>query len=329
MKYIKRILKAFLFILGLLGIFIVSSFIFLPKINVPDTGIEEARANGISGEKDNSVDVVILGDSESYSAFIPLQLWKDTGYTSYICGTSGQTLDYSKVMLKRAFKKQSPKIVILETCAFFREPSEMDVLYTELSELFPVFRYHDRWKTLRLDDFIKTPEYTWSDNNKGYRFSTAVSPSQKTGYMKATKSKKRVTAFIHDSVKEIKKLCDDNGAKLILISTPSTKNWNFYRHNGVSELSSELGCEFIDMNLLTKEIPIDWNNDTRDKGDHLNYFGARKVTEFLADYLKATGLLESHKVDPDYKKWDDAFDLFEYQIRNNGIAPMDTNEKIN
>lgn len=93
---------------------------------------------------------------------------------------------------------------------------------------------------------------------------------------------------------------------MILISTPSTVNWNYARYNGISELASELGCEYIDMNLMTEEIPIDWDKDTRDKGDHLNYFGAKKVTSFISNYLSKTKLLVSHKGDSDYQKWDES-----------------------
>lgn len=43
------------------------------------------------------------------------------------------------------------------------------------------------------------------------------------------------------------------------------------------------------MNTLREEIPINWNTDTRDKGDHLNYFGAVKATEYFGKYLEEKG----------------------------------------
>ena len=85
-------------------------------------------------------------------------------------------------------------------------------------------------------------------------------------------------------------------------------------------LLDDLGIDFIDMNLLTEEIPIDWNHDTRDKGDHLNYKGACKVTTYLASYLNNTGLFTSHKEDPEFSDWVEDYKLFEEEIKHEKAA---------
>ncbi len=112
----------------------------------------------------------------------------------------------------------------------------------------------------------------------------------------------------------MKEFCDKNNAEFILLSTPSTRNWNYKRHNGISKLAEELGCEYIDLNLSDNMVDIDWNNDTRDKGDHLNYFGAVKVTRFLSDYLKEKKILTDHRNDKAYSKWNDDFHKYEEAV---------------
>lgn len=311
MVYVKRIITALLFLAGLAGLLVLTSFLFMPKNNNAEFGIEEASANGILGEKSNTIDVLFIGDSESYSAFIPMQLWKEKGYTSYVCGTSGQTLDYTQTMLKRSFEKQKPKIVILETLTLFRKQKHSDYFYTKVCERFAVFRYHDRWKHLKLRDFSGTAEFTWTDEYKGYRYSNKIDPCKKTEYMHPTEKAEEISDINRRCLKEIKALCDENGTRLILVSTPSPVNWTMLRHNGTARIAAETGCEYIDLNCMTNEVPIDWNLDTRDKGDHLNLRGAEKVTSFIADYLNGTGLLTSHTGDKSYAEWDEISNKFE------------------
>lgn len=311
MIYAKRILAFFLFAVFLIAILLAASFVFMPKNNMSEFGMEEAQANGILGEKENTIDVLVLGDSESYSAINPMQIWKDAGYTAYVCGTSAQPLNYTSVLLHRAFEKQQPKVVILETNAIYRKISSNQAVGTELANYFSVFQYHNRWKSLGLHDFTGKAKFTWTDDYKGYRYNTKVDPARQKEYMKPTDKVAEIPALNTQYVREMKQFCDENGSRLVLVSTPSTVNWNFQRHNGIQKLANDIGCEYIDLNLMNDRIQIDWSKDTRDKGDHLNHFGAVKVSRFLSEYLKETGLLTDHREDPAYAKWNDSLKKYE------------------
>ena len=311
MIYAKRILAFFLFAVFLIAILLAASFVFMPKNNMSEFGMEEAQANGILGEKENTIDVLVLGDSESYSAITPMQIWKDAGYTAYVCGTSAQSLNYTSVLLRRAFEKQQPKVVILETNAIYRKISSNQAVGTELANYFSVFQYHNRWKSLGLHDFTGKAKFTWTDDYKGYRYRTKVDPARQKEYMKPTDKAAGIPNLNIQYVREMKQFCDENGSRLVLVSTPSTVNWNFQRHNGIQKLANDIGCEYIDLNLMNDRIQIDWSKDTRDKGDHLNHFGAVKVSRFLSEYLKETGLLTDHREDPAYAKWNDSLKKYE------------------
>lgn len=311
MIYAKRILAFFLFAVFLIAILLAASFVFMPKNNMSEFGMEESQANGILGEKENTIDVLVLGDSESYSAITPMQIWKDAGYTAYVCGTSAQSLNYTSVLLRRAFEKQQPKVVILETNAIYRKISSNQAVGTELANYFSVFQYHNRWKSLGLHDFTGKAKFTWTDDYKGYRYRTKVDPARQKEYMKPTDKVAEIPALNIQYVREMKQFCDENGSRLVLVSTPSTVNWNFQRHNGIQKLANDIGCEYMDLNLMNDRIQIDWSKDTRDKGDHLNHFGAVKVSRFLSEYLKGTGLLTDHREDPAYAKWNDSLKKYE------------------
>ena len=66
---------------------------------------------------------------------------------------------------------------------------------------------------------------------------------------------------------------------------------------------------------MTKEVPIDWARDTRDRGDHLNYAGAVKVSSFLGKYLQDTyGLADQRDAAHD-NSWNDALGRYRNIVR--------------
>lgn len=100
-KIIKRIVSCVLFVAILLGLLQVSSLVFQPKSNDKASGIHYPRANGIFSEPKDSIDTVFIGDSEVYHSFIPLNIWRDYGITSYDVSSPSQKLVYSMEFLKK------------------------------------------------------------------------------------------------------------------------------------------------------------------------------------------------------------------------------------
>lgn len=317
-KIIKRIVSCVLFVAILLGLLQVSSLIFQPKSNDKASGIHYPRVNGIFSEPKDSIDTVFIGDSEVYHSFIPLNIWRDYGITSYDVSSPSQKLVYSMEFLKKTFENQSPKIVFLETNAIFRKSYLEDEITYKAEQIFPVFRYHDRWKNLQLKDFSATVEYTANENNKGYYFTKKSKPATDKAikeYMKYSDVSAPILSTNKKYLNGIAKFCKNHGAKLVLISTPSTKNWNYQRHNAMEAVSKDLGVDYIDTNLLRDDIPIDWKKDTKDKGDHLNYNGAVKLTDYIGKYLDDTKLFKDKRNDPSYDNWNTCLDKFEKQVK--------------
>ena len=88
----EKIIKVIVFFLILILLMIIISYPFIPKNNSKESGMHDSDVYGILGEPENSIDVIIYGDSESITSFIPLKMWDEYGYTSYICGTAGQSM---------------------------------------------------------------------------------------------------------------------------------------------------------------------------------------------------------------------------------------------
>ena len=76
----------------------------------------------VSEEPEQTIDVLVAGDSESYTSVSPMDLWEKTGIAAYDCGQPGQRIQETYYILKTAFKTQSPKLVLFETNTMFRDP---------------------------------------------------------------------------------------------------------------------------------------------------------------------------------------------------------------
>lgn len=81
-RFLKHTLRCVVFLAVLALLLTGVSQLVRPKNNTSSDGIHDPAANGILGEPDNTIDLLILGDSESYSAFIPMQLWQQYGSTA-------------------------------------------------------------------------------------------------------------------------------------------------------------------------------------------------------------------------------------------------------
>lgn len=293
------------------------SYLFMPKNNHKSFGVSDGEllANGILGEKEHSIDVLVIGDSEAYSSISPMQMWDERGFTSYLCSTPAQPLYDSYRFLRQALGRQSPKVVVLETNAIFRPYKLNDYLLSRAKNLFSVLRYHDRWKALSVNDFGKQLDYTFTDDLKGFRYNPAVAAASTKGYMQPTDHQAAIPALNEACLQDMLALCRDSGAQLLLVSTPSTLNWNRARHNRIAAFAEENSLTYIDLNTMPDEVPIDWARDTRDRGDHLNYAGAVKVTSFLGQYLQNAYDLPNRRDAAHYHSWNDALDRYRNIIK--------------
>ncbi len=297
-KNMKRIM-AFILILILLiflpGLILTPAFVTKHNLGVGRNAVYSRIAN----EPDNTIDVLVMGDSESYSSVSPMQLWKDKGYTVYAAGQPGANLGDTLSVLKVALKTQQPKVILLESHSLFRNRKSKAVqkqsaIAEKMYSLFPALRYHNGWKLLfpqRLNKHYKG--FNVSGRCRAYRGSLDYMTAGKT------KNKRKLPDTVEPAnirdLERIREICQQNGIQLVLYSAPSPKNYNYRRTARISEISKKYDLKYVDLNIVTKTMGIDWNKDTRDKGDHLNISGAMKTTTYMGDYLEKNFDLPDHR----------------------------------
>lgn len=303
----KNIFKSFLFIFILFIILQVIGYLFLPNRNILKSGMYKVSAFEILGEKEKTVDALAVGDSLIYTSISPMEIWHNYGYTVFDCSESAQIIPDAYDYLVSAVETQKPKVIFMEANILFRDPKNKAWHKKEIKKLgnfMPIFKYHNNWKKIL---FGKSED--WIDKDKGYKYINKIVPSKKNDYMTPTDKEKKFPDGNIDYLDKIIELCQKNNIKFVLISTPSQGSWSYKKHLSTVKLSALKEIEFIDLNL-NNPLDIDWKNDTKDAGSHLNYFGAVKVSRFIGDYLKNSNLTKDHRNDKNYEEWNKAFEKY-------------------
>lgn len=328
MKKIRIIIYSLLFIFMIIFGLHISSRVFIPKWLDNKDNMHTWITRGFYEEEKNSLDVLFLGNSDVYRGISPIILWDDHGIASYAYTASGQRLWTAYYMLKEALLYQKPKVVVFDVDAVFSNNDSSKANYRKafdnmknnkvkyeaindkiykftfeekISFYFPIIRYHSRYNELTKEDF-KYAFYNYHFAYKGLDMVTRIKP-YKNGYDYMQKTK---DVEISDKVKKyldgIVKLCKDNNVELIFTELPSATSWNLSKSEVISKYAKENNIKFIDLNK--EEIEgFDWKTDTCDGGDHLNVFGAEKVTRYLGKYLTSNYQFINHKSDTKYKQW--------------------------
>lgn len=307
----KKLIRAILFPAILCLLLAPASLLVLPKNNTAEAGTLHPDADGILSQKKDSIDVLFLGDSLAYCGFMPLELWDTYGIPSFVCSSLAQKAFETEELLEQALTCQTPKVVVLDVNVLYWTCKQDAAAFYELGAEVPVFRYHDRWKSLTAADFFSLPHYTAESPNRGYFMKTGTEYSPHDDYMEVRKGRGKPGHGSLRYLRQMAELCARKDIQLVLCSVPSAANWNRSRHEAIEKIAEDLGVPYVDGNLA--DIGIDWHTDTPDGGDHMNPKGAAKVTAWIGAYLRQTYALPDRREDPSYENW--TRDAADFRIR--------------
>ena len=178
----------------------------------------------------------------------------------------------------------TPQQNIFDKCKALLQEGDSAFL-AALNYKFPLVKYHDNWKHLKLTTFLQ-PRGKYHFSNKGMAYANTVKAypfgneyMQLSGGKHAMLSEEKL-----DQVQKIYDLCDRNGIRLVLLTVPSANTWNKGKSDTVKQLAKKYDLTYYDYN---RQLPagFDWATDSKDGGNHLNYAGASAVTKDLAKKL--------------------------------------------
>lgn len=182
-----------------------------------------------------------------------------------------------------------------------------DAIMTKIAYEASLMKYHDRWQSISSYDFLH-PEQRYYYVSKGFLYGKGAKPFSKgESYMDSENSNpKEISGFNKYFFGKIYELCREHKTVLSVVAVPSGTNWSTSRHNSVASLAKEYSVDFTDFNLKgTLDSEIDWAHDSKDGGDHMNVYGAAKVTSAYARLLtERFGLKQSVLTETQRAHWE-------------------------
>lgn len=316
-----------------------------------------ATHEGFYGLKENTVDVLTLGSSYSFCSIDPQYLYDQKHIRAFDLGSGNQSVMLSYFWLKEALRSQSPKAVLLEADLCWKRVdtpynmkeadvrrsidymhvspvkfeaikaySEMDDTMTLSSLLFPIIRYHDRWKEFDEDDFV------WSEPSgrselKGFYAQATL--NKKEGYVPYSKEDRTETVEMDpvsvEYLEKILAICRDNGINLILYRSPAFYQDPLNESAALEEWASANNVSFYDFNEESLYNAINYNYD-QDAGDyrHCNIYGARKITDFMGTLLTSLGVSPVEDA-----QWENSRERYQQEIKDITLSHItDTDQFI-
>lgn len=291
-------------------------------------------------EHDTQYDVLFFGTSHVINGIFPMQLWRDYGITSYNFGGHGNSIAASYWVLEQACKYHKPKVAVLDVLVLGakNDSTAMNVSNAHLSmdvfplssdkiaaasDIFadnmqyrnelisPLIIYHNRWTELS-KDMVKAGFGIYDGSREmGAESRIAVAKPDEMQLIPQTEVLKNETVSL-TYVKKFIDYCRAEGIEPVLINIPyPTSEDNQLAANAAIKLGEKNAVPGINFQY---ENLVDFETDMYDPNSHLNPSGARKITEYLGEFLSSNFNLEDKRADSKYQSWNDYYEDYKEYI---------------
>lgn len=313
------------------------------------------RFSGFYAEKNDTLDIVMIGSSPVFPYYVTPKLWGETGIAMYPLSSNVQRPVAMKYLVEETEKSQSPDLYIFEMRMFTMEDEGLreNMAYTRgvtdnmrysllrnrtiqamvpednkegrISFYLDIIKYHTNWKMFILPSEWANMTYHKANPLKGYAFKDEVGPLAMPdcgGAGGVTEIPPEQEAYLRDLIEFLQAEGKD---ALFVVSPYGESPAEQQMYNYMEEIVTSCGYPFLNMNNYYEEIDLVFEEDFADYGSHTNAIGAEKCTDFLRDYLQAHYEFTDKRGDGAYASWDEAYLLWQQEI---GSARETIRERI-
>ncbi len=334
--YITRAIKIICFALAV----VISTYLlqaYVLKRNDNNT----LRMDGFFVEDKESLDVVYIGASDVYAGYSAGLAYDEYGLTSYPFATQASPPQVVLPQIKDVIKHQNPKMIVVEINSFMYKDNDLpaeashrmfvdniprdDIWADYIKENFPeedqieywlpIIKYHGSWS-----DYPWKLKFLLTDlalRQRGYSsfrgFKTVANEFHPGGKLyndtlAETDDKLPLGYTSERCLRETLDYLKENNIKNVIFTRfPHIVNNKAYsrfkRCNTAQQIIEESGFDFINLERYGKQIGIDVNKDFYN-WDHLNIYGAEKLTRYFCDKLtKEYGVTPNELTESQKAEW--------------------------
>lgn len=308
-------------------------------------------ADFFSQEED--FNVLFMGTSHVINAVYPMELWDDYGIISYNFGGHSNQMATTYWVMENALDYTKPDLVVIDCLSVSSSRKSSDIFsYLHLSlDAFPTSItkvkaiwdllddpnldeaiangtaresdeprtkigllwdysvYHNRWKELEQNDFEPSINL---EKGAESRISVTRGNLNKIDGAQKMESGTVAESYLRKMIED----CQSRGIDVLLTYLPfPASEQQQMDANYIYDLAEEYGVNYI--NFLDMDL-INYQTDLYDEKSHLNPSGARKVTNYLGEYIITHYSVKDQRSNPDYDFWKDDYEEY-IQVKNNNI----------
>lgn len=329
----KQAFRAVIFVAGFIFILITVTYIIRTNGDVKD------RMVGFYAEKNDTIDMIMVGSSPVYPFYSAPKLYGEHGIASYPLSTNNQRPKAIKYLLKEALKTQDPSLFVVELRMFTMPDEEWEdtmvftrgvtdnmkyswnrieaikALVSDKSErytyYFDIFKYHSNWKTMVLPGQLACWRYEKAHPLKGLEIKYGVGPAEWTDLSKITETQEPASEQM-EVLYDLLSWIDASGKDALFIVSPYVmEEADRKQLNYIEPIIEEAGYRVLDLNRHIEELGLDFGTDFYDYGSHVNALGEAKCTAFLGNYIAEHYALPDRRGQAGYESFESAWTLYQ------------------
>lgn len=302
----KELSKFFIFYLITVVSLVLIGEIFIRKTLVGPFD-NTNRINGFYNLSENTLDMIFVGSSHSYTGIDNVMLRDEYSIKSYNFSTPEQPIGLSYHFILEALKTQRPKVIVLESYMVneyseYRESvirhatdnlpmslNKYEIIQTFVNRqnrvyyYFPILKYHTRWDDLYTYDF----DLSYKKNNHEYLGQVPLESIPQDNFNTDLKIDKSVRLSDEDMlyIDSIIELSIDYEFELILYTAPYNLNDEQYsKILLIDDYSKDNNIKHINMNQFINYF--NYQTDFFDSS-HLSKEGALKSTKIFMELIQS------------------------------------------